>query len=322
MNFRKLLLKTIENWPAKVLCAGLAIMLFVFHSMSALEERFFSVPLVVERGGFLVPSSPYPRIIRVNLRGEASSIFSIMESDIEVFVNIDGFNQPGIYTVPVQWRQTGLNHNEPVQITVEPMEITLSLDHRLSRAVPLSATLRGQVETGHTLTSYFLNPDQVVIDGPAGLISGISEIFTEPIELGGQRNDFSLSALILNPDPLILVRGSGLSEFHANVTQIITVRNIPNVPIYITGLMDELYGQLQLAAANIRLEGGSQEALDAFTPPPGFLRVDGSGIDQPGTYILRVIAAYAENVIIRVEPEEVIIQVNLIEEPYYEDEYL
>ena len=291
MNARKLLLKAIENWPAKVLSIGLAIMLFVFHRMSALEERIFSVPLNIERSGPLVPSSPYPRVIRVNLRGEPGSIFSIMESDIEVYVNVDRLELPGVYTVPIQWRKRGIAQGmEPVQVTVDPMEITLSLDHRISRAVPVTADLRGQVEAGHAMMYYSLNPDQVIIEGPAGLISGISEIFTEAIDLGGRRNDFSITALVLNPDPLMIIRGSGTSEFRGNVTQIIPVRNITNIPIIITGLVEELAGELETGAASIRLEGESQAALYGFSPPPGFLRVDASGINQPGTYLLRVLA--------------------------------
>ena len=314
MNARKILLKAIENWPAKVLSIGLALMLFVFHRMSTLEERFFSVPLNIERSGPLVPSTPYPRMIRVNLRGEPASIFSIMESDIEVYVDMERLEQPGVYTVPVQWRTRGAALGaEPVQITVDPMEITLSLDHRISRAVPVTASLRGQIEAGHLLTYYSLNPAEVVIEGPAGLISGIPEIFTEVIELDGRRNDFSVTAVVLNPNPLMIIRGSGTSEFRGNITQIIPVRNIANVPITITGLMQDFSGELELAAAGIRLEGESQAVLDGFTPPPGFLRVDGSGINQPGTYILRVLAGNAENVTIRVEPEEVRLHVSPVE---------
>jgi len=320
LNAQKILLKAIENWPAKVLSIGLAIMLFVFHRMSTLEERFFSVPLIIERSGPLVPSGPYPRMIRVNLRGEPTSIFSVMESDIEVYIDIDRMELPGVYTVPIQWRKRGLAQGmEPMQITVDPMEITLSLDHRISRAVPVIAHLQGQVDAGHSMTSYSLNPDQVIIEGPAGLISGISEIFTETIDLGGRRSDFSVSAVVLNPNPLMIIRGSGTSEFRGNVTQIIPVRTITNVPIAITGLMEELDGELEIGAAIIRLEGGSQEVLDSFAPPTGFLRVDGSGIDQPGTYILRVLAATAENVSIRVEPEEVILRVSLVEGEYEEE---
>ncbi|MCL2381467.1 MAG: CdaR family protein [Treponema sp.] len=321
MDARKILIRAVENWPAKVLSIGVAIMLVVFHRMSALEERFFSVPLTIERDGLLVPSSPYPRMVRVNLRGEANSVFSIMESDIEVYVDVERLEEPGVYTVPVQWRKRNAPQGmEPVQITVEPMEITLSLDRRVTRAVPVTANFRGQVEAGHSMTSFSLNPPQVVIEGPQALVSGVSEIFTEVIDIEGRRSNFFVTAAVLNPDPLVIIRGSGTSEFHGNVTEMIPVRNIANVPIVITGLAQGFAAELEPAAANIRLEGGTQAALDGFTPAPEFLSVDGSGVYQPGTYTLRVLALAVEDVSLRVEPEEVVIHVSFaVEEQEYED---
>jgi hypothetical protein len=81
LNGRKLLIKVVENWPVKVLSIALAIILFVFHRMSVLEDRFFSVPLKVETAGTLIPASPYPRMVRVSLRGDANSIYPILEDD-------------------------------------------------------------------------------------------------------------------------------------------------------------------------------------------------------------------------------------------------
>ena len=312
MNPRKLFAKAVENWPAKVLCMGLAIVLFVFHRMSSLEVRFFSVPLNVERRGALMPSSSYPRMIRVSLRGEANSIYPIVEDDIEVYVDMDAFDTPGTYTVPVQWRKKGTALGvEPLQVTVDPVEITLSLDQKISKLVPLTASFRGNVETGYTLTSYSLNPNQIIIDGPAELMGGIFELYTEPIDLDGRRTDFTATVNILNRDPLIVIRGSGTTEFHGNISQIIPVRNIPNVPITITNLKEGLTGDLETKAGSIHLEGKDQEAVDHFSPSPGFLTVDCSGISEPGTYVLKVNAADSGGVNLIIDPEEVKIAISL-----------
>jgi len=309
---RKLFEKAAENWPAKVLCLGLAIVLFVFHRMSTLEVRFFSVPLNIERRGALMPSSSYPRMIRVSLRGEANSIYPIMEDDIEVYVDMDAVDAPGTYTVPVQWRKKGTALGvEPLQVTVDPVEITLSLDQKISKFVPLTASFRGNVERGFTLTSYSLNPTQIIIDGPAELMGGIFELYTEPIDLDGRRSDFTATVNILNRDPLIVIRGNGTTEFRGNISQIIPVRNIPNVPITITNLKEGLTGELETMVGNIHLEAENQEAVDHFAPSPDFLTVDCSGISEPGTYVLKVIAADSGGLKLIVDPEEVKIRIGL-----------
>ena len=315
MNSRKLFARAVENWPAKVLSLGVAIILFVFHRMSTLEDRFFSVPLKIESTSSLMPSSSYPRMIKVALRGEANSIYPIQDNDIEVFVDMGKFNVPGVYTVPVQWRKKGTALGvEPLQITVDPMEITLSLDNKISKIVPLTASLQGQVQSGYTMTSYSLNPAQVVIDGPAELLWSVTEAFTEPIDLDGRRSDFTTTVNILNRDPLMIIRGSGTSEFHGIISQIVAVRNISGVPITITGLGDGLTGELETKVGSIHLEGETQSVLDNFDPSPDFLTVDCSGINKPGTYVLKIISGAADNINLRVEPEEVAVRIGLMEE--------
>ena len=311
MNIEKLFLKITENWPIKVLSLGLAIILFVFHRMSILEDRYFSVPLRVEHRDRLMPSSSYPGMVRVNLRGEANSIFAVQESDIEVYIDIEKYELPGVYTVPVQWRKLGTAVMvEPLQITVEPGEVTLSLDQRISKIVPINANFRGQVEAGHAMTSYLLNPSQVIIDGPAELIWRTQGVTTEAIDLDGRRSDFSAPVNILNSDSLIMIRGSGATEFYGNISPIIPVRNIVNVPINITGMQEGLSGELETRTASMRLEGVNQDAIAGFNPPPEFLRIDCSGIGEPGVYVLRVLAGSFVNFNLIIDPAEVTIKIN------------
>jgi hypothetical protein len=254
-------------------------------------------------------------MIRVSLRGEANSIYSVLEDDVEVYVDMNRFNSPGTYVVPVQWRRKGTAQGtEPMQISVDPIEITLSLDNRISKFVPIIADFVGQVETGYNMTSYTLNPTQIVIDGPAELMDDISEVFTEQIDLSGRISDFNITAAILQRDPLIVIRGNGVTEFHGTITQIIPVRNIQNVPILITGLREDLAGELDIKSAGIRLEGNNRNTVEAFEPPPDFLSVDCSEIEEPGTYTLSVYARIAENIRVRVDPVEVRIEVVYAEE--------
>ena len=105
LNGRKLLARAAENWPAKVLSIALAIILFVFHRMSMLEDRFFSVPLNLEINSNLVPASSYPRMVRVSLRGDANSIYPILEDDIEAYLDLTRYTDRGHYRAPVQVRK-------------------------------------------------------------------------------------------------------------------------------------------------------------------------------------------------------------------------
>jgi hypothetical protein len=259
-----------------------------------------------------MPAASYPRIIWVSLRGEASSLFHILEDDIEAYVDMGRYNMPGTYTVPVQWRKRGSALGaDPIQITVNPIEITFSLDYKISKFVPITANFRGNVVAGYNITSYSLNPFQVIIDGPAGLMGSIFELPTEPIDLDGRRSDFSLTVNVINNDPLIFVRGNGTSDFSGIIGQIIPVRNILNVPIVITGMREGFTGRLEINTGNIHLEGENHDAVNSFEPDPDFLRVDCSGISEPGTYVLRVLTwPVEEGISLRIDPEEVSILIS------------
>jgi hypothetical protein len=154
----------------------------------------------------------------------------------------------------------------------------------------------------------------VAVDGPAGLVSGISGLNTELIDLEGQRAAFSVRTSILQLNPLIVIKGNGITEFRGTVTPIVPVRNINNVPIEITGLREGLIAELEIKTGSIHLEGSRQDLVQAFEPGPYFLSVDCSAIHEPGVYILEITTGKAENLSFRYEPGEVKITVSSEEE--------
>ena len=128
MNIRKLLIKLVENWPAKVLSVALALILFVFHQMSITATRSLSIPLNIETSSSLVPVWPYPQNVRVQLRGEDESIRTITDGDIEAFVDFSRYETEGDYSALVQIRKKGTSLGiEPLEISVTPIEVSVSL---------------------------------------------------------------------------------------------------------------------------------------------------------------------------------------------------
>jgi hypothetical protein len=315
LNWNKLLVKISENWPAKVISLALAIVLFVFHRISTLETRSFFTPLVIEYLDGMMPASPYPHIIRVSIRGEANLIYSIMDGDIETYVDMGRFYAPGTYIVPVQWRRIGTAQGvELLQISVDPPEITFTLDQKISKFVPLSANFRGQVDAGFSLTSFSLNPSYIILDGPTEIMSNISELYTELIDLDGRRSNFSMAVNVLQREPLVIIRGTGITEFSGTINPTIPARDISNVPIAISGVREGFLAELEINTASVHLEGDNLYEVNSFVPPPYFLRVDCSGISEPGAYILRVLTGEAEKIVFRTEPREVTVRITLAEE--------
>jgi YbbR domain-containing protein len=305
VDYKKIMTGISKNWPAKVLSVAVAIFLFAFHRMGDLQERFFSVPLRLDINSNLVPGSSYQRNIRVTLRGDANSIYAIEEDDIELYADLTMFSEPGTYKVLVQIQKKGtVAENETLEINLDPIEISLELDTKMSKYVPLSPSFQGYLESGYEMVSYTLEPNQVVIDGPLKLLTGISELSTESIDLRSRNTDFSSRVRIMNPNPLLVLRGDGMTEFRGFIRELIEIRNFDNLSITVNGLDDAFEAVLEPPAASVRIQG-VQKYLDAFIAQ-NILTVDCSAVNEEGSYDLPlVVTVGSELTVDRREPETV-----------------
>ena len=128
MNYKKLLTMLTANWPAKMISIALALILFVFYRMNNLSTHSFSVQLK-EPETSLVLVKIEPKNVKVNIRGEDYIINSIIDSDIEPYIDLSELSLPGKYNVPVKIKKKGSALDiEPLEITVYPLEVTVDLE--------------------------------------------------------------------------------------------------------------------------------------------------------------------------------------------------
>ena len=232
MSSNKLLVKIIENWPAKVLSIALALLLFVFHRMSTMASRPISVPLAIETSSTMIPASSYPQNVRLQLRGEDNAIRSIADGDIEAFVDFTRHEAEGLYRAPVQIRKKGTALNvEPLEISVDPLEVSIHLDFRIVKPLPLKADIYGTVASGFDFLSYSISPAEIVVSGPLSILENVMEIKTDSINLSGRSGDFNLLVNIINPNPYLVIRGSEVAEFYGQIRLSGLQHNEEDIPL-------------------------------------------------------------------------------------------
>ena len=221
MISRKFLLKLTEKWPVKVLSVAAALIISVFHRINTLESRFFSSPLRIEHNEVFVPASSFTQVIRVGLRGETSNIHSILEDDIEIYIDLKRYTSEGNYKIPVQVRRKGSALGaDPVEISVDPIEITVKLEKKISRNINISPVFRGIIAGGFELTSQFINPTSVIAEGPRSHLETLYELNTGIIDLDGRYEDFSVMVNIINDNPLIVLFGNSMIEYRGTIRRI------------------------------------------------------------------------------------------------------
>ena len=175
-----------KNWAPKVISLAIALFLFLFYRISTLETRTFSVPVKIENAGSLTPSMPYLKTVRISLRGERDKIYSIAEDDISPYLDMASALEEGEAAFPVRLLLSGAAAvADPLDITVDPPEITLMLEKKATKTLPVSCVLTDFPAEGYIFESCELNPSSIEVSGPKSLIGSISEIKTEPISLSG-----------------------------------------------------------------------------------------------------------------------------------------
>lgn len=279
----------LQDWPAKALSLAAAIALFGFFQLNKLEERPLSIPLSALTNGRFVPASPYPRTVRVVLRGEANVIFAIQERDLKATIDLRAYEAPGLYRVAVSVeRGPSAAGIDPLEIRVEPYELAVALEPRAARRLEVVPSFRGFLEPGFELATFSIEPAAVEAAGPEGLLAGLSEVSAEPVDLSGRAADFSVRVKLKQLDPLIELVGEDTVEFKAQVRRAVVFRTVQDLPIEARGLRPGLRLAEPLPLASARISGSRAE-IDGFVPSADGLVADLSGIEATGIHAVAVI---------------------------------
>ena len=305
MKSRRFLEAVLDHWPAKVLSLAAAAVLFFFYRASTLEERDFNVPLQLQVPAGLAVSKPYPRSVRVTLRGRGESVYSVLEEDIIVSADLDRFSAEGDFRVPLRVRRTGSAAGvEPLDVRVEPAELRLALEKEIVRTVQVQARLKGQPEHGYELAQYSVAPMSVEVTGPRSAVQSLQSVSTEEVDVTGAREDFSLTVPLLRENSLVRYPREASVLFRGTVRPAQLIQAFQQVDVVSVDQPAELRIAEPLPKGSISLQG-EQLRLEAI--PPGQLRLiaDCGGIRRPGVYRLPLKPDVPPGfVVVRFEPRE------------------
>jgi hypothetical protein len=302
--------RMLANWPAKVLSLAAALLLFFFYRLNRLEDRYVSVPLSVSMNDEYVPSSQYPRSVRATLKGESSALSSIQEDDIRASLDLSGYRAEGQYRAPVQIERKGTALGvDPLEIRTDPSDVSITMEKRITRVVPVTPSFKGFLEPGYELLSFELSPSQVEISGPASSVNRALDVQTDFIELAGRNSDFIVKARIVKKDGLLSISGADSVEFRAVVQQSLAIRGFEGVPIAAEGLEGDLALETPLPTGSLRVRSSTTD-ITGFSPAAGILYVDFAAIRKPGSYKLKVLSRSPDGFTIeRYEPQSVQVSV-------------
>jgi YbbR domain-containing protein len=277
----------LADLPVKVICLAAAVVLLLFHRVTTLAERFFSVPLDVSTPAGLAVASAFPKTVRITLRGAGDAIFPILEEDIGASVSLDSHHTPGVYRADVKVDRKGTAQGvEPLEIRVEPSSVTFTMEPLTEKRVVLSPDLKGVPAYGFELVQSGVSPQNVVIRGARSRVQSVTSLPTEEIDLTGRTGSFASSVKILLPSTLIKIAGDAAADFHATIQEAIVQHAFEGVALSPFDFAAHLALKSMPVPGTVKMQG-TQLAVDAVRPEQLRLLLDLGGVRRAGTYTLQ-----------------------------------
>jgi YbbR domain-containing protein len=140
--------------------------------------------------------------VRVRLRGSERAIRRVNPFQIDVQVRVRA-DREGL--VEVQLKPEDVMMPEGLEVvSIEPNVLRLHVDQEVRRLLPVQVPLVGEPAAGAQLAGRpRISPSEVLVSGPRKLVAALDSVRTNPISLDGHAFDFTESALLVSPDPLL-----------------------------------------------------------------------------------------------------------------------
>jgi len=167
-----------------------------------------------------------PRFVTVSGLAEQLDLVASVTLDVNLSALKDG-------TVPVEGALTARTAtNSPVDLAISPSraKVTYTISQQfVQRALPVVASLAGQVAPGYRVTNIVVEPPVISAAGPADRMP--TELRTEPIQLGNARSEIRLVSSIAAQENLSLERNQVSVRIEVKPIECTGVANAPCGPL-------------------------------------------------------------------------------------------
>jgi YbbR domain-containing protein len=138
----------------------------------------------------LMVANEVPSLVDVRIIGPRTLLMKVSPNDISIAVDLTDL-QPGLTTF--KRLEERLNLPSGLRVTrLSPSFIDLKLERIKSKQVPVKIALVGEPLEGYQVGSVNAVPARIVIEGAESELKSVREVTTEPVDLNGVNEGFSL----------------------------------------------------------------------------------------------------------------------------------
>jgi YbbR domain-containing protein len=182
----------------KALALVIAAALFVFVRAEGGTEITFDLPVVYRVPPDHVLVSSPPERVRVVVRGALSRLVHFDERDVDAPIVID---LAGVASgsLPVPAQLVRLPHGLRVA-AITPATVPIELEPRVTRIVPIEASIAGRPAPGWTVSQVLVTPESVVVSGARNAVEQLRALTTTPVRIAEERGPV-VQTVPLEPAP-------------------------------------------------------------------------------------------------------------------------
>ncbi|HET6373107.1 MAG TPA: CdaR family protein [Candidatus Polarisedimenticolia bacterium] len=228
-----------SNRSLKVASVILAIFVWMYVRGEARPQQIFSVPLELE--GLpedLALAGEVPETVLARVRAPDSTLRNLSPGRFRARIRLDGA-RPGDLTVPLAPEMIRAPLGVEVE-RVDPRSLSLRVERRLTKEVPVTARVIGEPASGYEYDGYVLSTRLAVIEGPEGMLSLAREALTSEVRIDGRSESFETNVDLVPDRAGIKLVGQAVATLRVNIrerrmTQVYAgVRLVPKFPAGVT----------------------------------------------------------------------------------------
>ena len=304
-----------NNWHIKVLSLISAIIIVYFNSIISLENRVITVPLEVRLPTNHLPVDALPASVRVNLRGEGDDLVSILSEDIGAILDMSAYDSAGTYSISVRLdRRGGALDIEPLQITSDPGQISVKMEAKITKEIPVNIAVRGELLDGYVLVDMAATPPLVTVSGPQSTLEQITEISTENINIANRTTTGATDSQLIMPYPYVQFRDGNTVRVLFEIMETPILASINDVGVMVENLSERFSMTYTLGESRIRVMA-TPSTIRRLDNAGIFFAIDGTSVSAVGEYMLELMPRTVEGVgvleVVDYQPTVILVQVGV-----------
>ncbi|MCI5219129.1 MAG: hypothetical protein D3914_08050 [Candidatus Electrothrix sp. LOE2] len=285
----------LRNWKRRLNCKdlllkliSLALGILVWFLAVGTDQMDVSMSIPIEILNLpknLVIYNQYQKEVSVTLRGPRGIVQELRNRPPSLSLDLSKA-KPDTIVLNTETLSFPLPSGVSV-LRMQPASITLSIDKLLERQMPVTAITEGDVARGYLLKEVLLNPDTILVSGPASLVAQEETLKTYVINLSGLDHSITLPVhLDLSPAFMELI-GETTVVAKLAVADKFVEKKVRKIPINIRDA--EL--EMRVKPDVITVVAGIPEKLISDTPELSMLfraSVSAGGSAEPGEFPRKV----------------------------------